>query len=216
MKRILSLILCIFVLFACSACENVDNGGTDKEVETDGSEVIEEVVEPIEVEEPKKVLLPFENSLEFGLATGAGGWYTSLILDNAGSIYGAFHDNEYGETGERYENGTQYWNEYWGFFSDIKKINDYSYKMMLKDVATSQPTDVESIDEEEKLRFLTTDKITGIVDDTEYILYLPNTEVLDLPSEIVNYLPTIDTDKDIIDCYILYSVKEEMAFVCEF
>lgn len=213
MKRVLSLIVCILVLFACSACENVDNGGKDKEVETDGSKVIEEVVEPVEVDEPEKMLLPLEDGVEFTLSNGAGGWMTTLVLDNEGGIYGNFHDNEYGETNEKYENGTQYWNEYWGFFENIEKVNDYSYKMVLKDVATSQPTDVEDIDEEEKLRYVTTDKITGVIDDTEYILYLPDTPVLELPDEVITWLPEITGDKDIIDCYILYSVSEEMAFV---
>lgn len=215
MKRVLSLVLCILVLFACSACENVDNNGKDKEVETDGSEIIEEVIEPVKVKEPEKILLPFEDGVEFGLSTGAGGWYTSLILDNEGGIYGNFHDNEYGEVGEEYENGTQYWNEYWGFFENIEKVNNYSYKMVLKDMATSQPTDVVEIDEEEKLRYVTTDKITGIVEDGEYILYLPNTPVLKLPENIDMSQMNITGDKDVIDCYILYNVEDEMFFISE-
>ncbi len=212
MKRIIAIVLCIFVVFGLAACVS-ENTEVDKEVDTAGNEIVEEVVEPVEVEEPQEVILPFEEGIEFGLSNGVGGWYTSLILDNEGGIYGAFHDNEYGETDEKYENGTQYWNEFWGFFENIEKINDYSYKMILKDVATSQPSDVEDIDEEEKLRYVTTDKITGVIDDTEYILYLPDTPVLELPDEVITWLPEIKGDKDIIDCYILYSVSEGMAFV---
>ena len=57
------------------------------------------------------------------------------------------------------------------------------------------------------------DKVRIVIDDTEYILYLPDTPVLELPDEVITWLPEITGDKDIIDCYILYSVSEEMAFV---
>ena len=213
MVKFFSLVLCIVVVFAAVGVADMGRNTSDIEVDTAGN-IVDEIT-PVEVEEPEKILLPFEEGIKFGLSTGIGDWHTSLILDNEGGIYGDFYDNEYGEIGEKYENGTQYWNEYWGFFEEIQKVSEYSYKMFLKDVATSQPTGVEDIDEEEKLRYITTDKITGVVDDTEYILYLPNTPVLELPEEVLTYLPKIESDKDVIDCYMLYSVKEKMVFVNE-
>ena len=210
MKKILSLVLCVLLLIACSACEKSEvEQKEDKEVDTSGNLIVEEIVEP------EKVLLPFEESLSFILSNGVGNWETTLILDNEGGIYGDFHNLNMGEVGEGYENGTYYWNEYWGFSEGIEKLNEYSYKFVLKDVATSQPGDVEEIDDEDSMKFKTTYDIEGVVDESEYILYLPNTPVLDLPEDAITWIPKLEADRDIIDCYILYCVENGDIFRCE-
>ena len=187
MKRIFSIVLCILIMLACSACENDNNEKKEEqEVDTSGNLILEEVVEP------EKTLLPFENELTFILNSGTGNWETTLVLDNEGGIYGNFHDLNMGEIGDGYENGTYYWNEYWGYSDGIEKVNDYSYKFILKDVATSQPGDVEELDDEDSMLFKTTYNIEGVVDESEYILYLPNTPVLELPEESLFWLKNID------------------------
>ena len=210
MKRIFSIVLCILIMLACSACENDNNEKKEEqEVDTSGNLIVEEVVKP------EKTLLPFENGLTFILNSGTGNWETTLVLDNEGGIYGDFHDLNMGEVGEGYENGTYYWNEFWGYSDNIEKVNDYSYKFILKDVATSQPGDVEELDDEDSMLFKTTYNIEGVVDESEYILYLPNTPVMELPEESLFWLKNIEADKDVIDCYILYCVKNGDTFWCE-
>lgn len=210
MKRVFCIVLCLLIMLACSACENDNNEKKEEqEVDTAGNLIVEEVVEP------EKTLLPFENGLTFILNSGTGNWETTLVLDNEGGIYGDFHDLNMGEVGEGYENGTYYWNEFWGYSDNIEKVNDYSYKFILKDVATSQPGDVEELDDEDSMLFKTTYNIEGVVDESEYILYLPNTPVMELPEESLFWLKNIEADKDVIDCYILYCVKNGDTFWCE-
>lgn len=210
MKRVFCIVLCLLIMLACSACENDNNEKKEEqEVDTAGNLIVEEVVES------EKVLLPFENGLTFILNSGTGNWETTLVLDNEGGIYGDFHDLNMGEVGEGYENGTYYWNEFWGYSDNIEKVNDYSYKFILKDVATSQPGDVEELDDEDSMLFKTTYNIEGVVDESEYILYLPNTPVMELPEESLFWLKNIEADKDVIDCYILYCVKNGDTFWCE-
>ena len=210
MKRIFCIVLCLIIMLACSACENDNNEKKEEqEVDTSGNLIVEEVVEP------EKTLLPFENGLTFILNSGTGNWETTLVLDNEGGIYGDFRDLNMGEVGEGYENGTYYWNEFWGYSDNIEKVNDYSYKFILKDVATSQPGDVEEFDDEDSMLFKTTYNIEGVVDESEYILYLPNTPVMELPEESLFWLKNIEADKDVIDCYILYCVKNGDTFWCE-
>lgn len=210
MRKIFSLVLCVLLLIACSACEVKDSENKeDKEVDTSGNLIVEEVLPP------EKVLLPFENGLSFTLNSGTGNWETTLVLDNEGGVYGDFRDLNMGEVGEGYENGTYYWNEYWGFSEGIERINDYSYKFVLKDVATSQPGDVEEIDDEDSMKFKTTYNIEGIIDESEYILYLPNTPVLELPKDAATWIPKLEADRDVIDCYILYCVENGDTFWCE-
>lgn len=210
MKRVFCIVLCLLIMLACSACENDNNEKKEEqEVDTAGNLIVEEVVEA------EKVLLPFENGLTFILNSGTGNWETTLVLDNEGGIYGDFHDLNMGEVGEGYENGTYYWNEFWGYSDNIEKVNDYSYKFILKDVATSQPGDVEELDDEDSMLFKTTYNIEGVVDESEYILYLPNTPVMELPEESLFWLKNIEADKDVIDCYILYCVKNGDTFWCE-
>ena len=210
MKRVFCIVLCLLIMLACSACENDNNEKKEEqEVDTAGNLIVEEVVES------EKVLLPFENGLTFILNSGTGNWETTIVLDNEGGIYGDFHDLNMGEVGEGYENGTYYWNEFWGYSDNIEKVNDYSYKFILKDVATSQPGDVEELDDEDSMLFKTTYNIEGVVDESEYILYLPNTPVMELPEESLFWLKNIEADKDVIDCYILYCVKNGDTFWCE-
>lgn len=210
MKRVFCVVLCLLIMLACSACENDNNEKKEEqEVDTAGNLIVEDVVES------EKVLLPFENGLTFILNSGTGNWETTLVLDNEGGIYGDFHDLNMGEVGEGYENGTYYWNEFWGYSDNIEKVNDYSYKFILKDVATSQPGDVEELDDEDSMLFKTTYNIEGVVDESEYILYLPNTPVMELPEESLFWLKNIEADKDVIDCYILYCVKNGDTFWCE-
>lgn len=210
MKRVFCIVLCLLIMLACSACENDNNEKKEEqEVDTAGNLIVEDVVES------EKVLLPFENGLTFILNSGTGNWETTLVLDNEGGIYGDFHDLNMGEVGEGYENGTYYWNEFWGYSDNIEKVNDYSYKFILKDVATSQPGDVEELDDEDSMLFKTTYNIEGVVDESEYILYLPNTPVMELPEESLFWLKNIEADKDVIDCYILYCVKNGDTFWCE-
>ena len=210
MKHVFCIVLCLLIMLACSACENDNNEKKEEqEVDTAGNLIVEEVVES------EKVLLPFENGLTFILNSGTGNWETTLVLDNEGGIYGDFHDLNMGEVGEGYENGTYYWNEFWGYSDNIEKVNDYSYKFILKDVATSQPGDVEELDDEDSMLFKTTYNIEGVVDESEYILYLPNTPVMELPEESLFWLKNIEADKDVIECYILYCVKNGDTFWCE-
>ena len=214
MVKFFSLFLSVILVFSIIGICDMNSKTNDVEVDTAGNIIVDNI-EPVEVEEPKKLLLPFEESLSFILSNGVGNWETTLVLDNEGGIYGYFHDLNMGEVGEGYENGTYYWNEYWGYSEGIEKVNDYSYKFVLKDVATSQPGDVEEIDEEDSMKFKTTYNIEGVVDESEYILYLPNTPVMELPEESLFWLKNIEADKDVIDCYILYCVKNGDTFWCE-
>ena len=214
MVKFFSLFLSVILVFSIIGICDMNSKTNDVEVDTAGNIIVDNI-EPVEVEEPKKLLLPFEESLSFILSNGVGNWETTLVLDNEGGIYGDFHDLNMGEVGEGYENGTYYWNEYWGYSDGIEKVNDYSYKFVLKDVATSQPGDVEEIDDEDSMKFKTTYNIEGVVDESEYILYLPNTPILEVPREALTWIPTLETDRDIIDCYILYCVENGDIFRCE-
>lgn len=214
MVKFFSLFLSVILVFSIIGICDMNSKTNDVEVDTAGNIIVDNI-EPVEVEEPKKLLLPFEESLSFILSNGVGNWETTLVLDNEGGIYGDFHDLNMGEVGEGYENGTYYWNEYWGYSDGIEKVNDYSYKFVLKDVATSQPGDVEEIDDEDSMKFKTTYNIEGVVDESEYILYLPNTPILEMPKEALTWIPTLETDRDIIDCYILYCVENGDIFRCE-
>ena len=214
MVKFFSLFLSVILVFSIIGICDMNSKTNDVEVDTAGNIIVDNI-EPVEVEEPKKLLLPFEESLSFILSNGVGNWETTLVLDNEGGIYGDFHDLNMGEVGEGYENGTYYWNEYWGYSDGIEKVNDYSYKFVLKDVATSQPGDVEEIDDEDSMKFKTTYNIEGVVDESEYILYLPNTPILEVPKEALTCIPTLETDRDIIDCYILYCVENGDIFRCE-
>ena len=69
--------------------------------------------------------------VDFTFSSGAGAWETRLNIQADGSFSGEYWDMDMGSTGDGYPNGTQYGNTFTGTFTDLKKVNDYTYSMKL-------------------------------------------------------------------------------------
>ena len=67
----------------------------------------------------------------FVFASGAGAWGTELTIDDDGSFKGQYHDSDMGSTGDGYPNGTRYYSEFNGQFSEPEKVNEYTYKIYI-------------------------------------------------------------------------------------
>lgn len=132
------------------------------------------------------VKLPFENSLEFVFSSGAGGWSTIVTLYNGGHFKGYFHDSEMGITDDKYPNGTIYECEFSGYFTDIEKKDEFSYKMKIGELKTEKETGKEEI--KDKVRHVYSDPY-GFSGGEEFIFYLPETPIKDLSEDFLNWWP---------------------------
>ena len=70
--------------------------------------------------------------------SGAGAWDSTLILSEDGSFVGNYHDADAGDSGDGYPNGTLYYCDFYGKFTQPEKINDYTYEMQLENIATKE------------------------------------------------------------------------------
>ena len=199
MRKILILTLTVILAFSFAGCSK-------NEVAT--IETLEEQKNTIEDK-----VLPFDNTIQFYTETGIGNWSNSLSLRNDGSFFGDYYDLNMGEVGENFEQGTYYWNEYWGEFDKVEKLTDYSYLLSFESLATEHEDGVESF--ENQFKYLTTINIVGVKANTDYILFLPNTPVASLPENVKETILTANFEnKETIEIYVLYNLQDNVVFWC--
>ena len=124
-----------------------------------------------------------------------------------------------GETGEGYPKGSAYTSTFSGKFDNIKKIDEYSYKMTLTDIKTEKTVGEEWIENE--IRYIVAEPY-GLNDPinnqdcTEFILYLPNTPIDQVPEEFLTWWPyrySQGSDaKTTLSCYGILNVTTEFGF----
>ena len=238
MKKIIALLLCLVMCFALVACNSGNEVKEDIEVAGDGASPFEDMETPIdkakekmekkiEEEKAKKeaestengvitsdtvpFVFPFNTSLSLVCTSGAGAWSDDLTLSPDGQFFGAYHDTDAGDTGEGYPNGTHYYCEYWGFVSDVEQTSDYSYACKIQGVGTQNVPGTEDI--EEGILFKYT-KPESLVNENEFVLYLPNTPVSVLPEGAKSWLVPLHGEfkEDTIGIYVFYSLSDERTY----
>lgn len=105
----------------------------------------------------------------YSFLSGAGAWSDDFNIESDGYFHGSYHDTDMGDMDDDYPNGTFYFCNYEGHFSDIEKIDEYTYKMTM--------TDIKILDDDEEY----------IEDGVRYIPLLPY--ALDEAKEVDIYLP---------------------------
>lgn len=206
----LSIILCICFLGGCSLVL-MNKADNPLPTETKVPEATEPVVTPPPAEEDENKL-PGSFPMEFYFSSGAGAWGTELILKKDGSFTGSYHDSNMGETGEGYPNGTLYEAEFEGAFGNVKKINDYTYKMSLIYVKTKKPAATEWI-EDGVLHVAA--GAHGIEDGEDFIFYTPDAKVDSLSEEFLSWWPhrfDMENAPDTLSCYGIYNLDGETGF----
>ncbi|WP_138160558.1 copper amine oxidase N-terminal domain-containing protein [Peptoniphilus catoniae] len=85
--------------------------------------------------------LPIQDHVDLVFSSGVGNWETYLRLYPNGDFIGKYYDINYGESGKKYPGGTMYICIFNGSFSNIKKVDDYTYAMTIKNIKTKYPLD---------------------------------------------------------------------------
>lgn len=149
--------------------------------------------------------------VEFYFASGAGGWRTFLNIEEDGSFHGEYSDSDMGSTGEGYPNGTYYYCEFSGKFTEAVKVNDYTYSMKIEEIScVHEPETSEIIDE--ILYYYATPY--GLEGAEEVLIYLPGAPTSELPEEYLNWVRNdmVDPNAAELPFYGLYSVTEQNGF----
>lgn len=175
-----------------------DKGNTDgatKEADTD---------------EADEVSLTFEDLAKYGysFSSGVGGWSDDFDIEKDGSFHGNYHDSDMGDAGEDYPDGTRYYCDYEGHFENIQKVDDYTYKMHLKDIKILND-DQEDIADGVKYIPVTPYALNN-ADVVE--IYMPGKPVSEIDEEVRNWLfiPYQD-QQDTLENMALVNVNENQG-----
>ena len=80
--------------------------------------------------------ITFVDLAQYGYSfySGVGGWSDDFYIEKDGSFHGSYHDSDMGDSGDGYPDGTRYYCEYEGHFENIQKVDEFTYKMHMKDI----------------------------------------------------------------------------------
>ncbi len=146
------------------------------------------------------------STIRFEFSSGAGGWWEEFTIEKDGYFTGHYHDSDMGDTGEDYENGTVYSSSYRGHFTDLTKINDYTYTMKLSDITYKEPADTTDIIEGVRYIYTTSYCLEGA--DTFYV-YLPGTPLSEFSEEVVSWLQFANESETELTMMAIVNKQEE-------
>ena len=163
--------------------------------------------------EPGYFPIPTEPAT-FTFLSGAGAWRSIIDINTDGTFTGTYSDAEMGTAGDGYES-TYYVCEFSGVFSDVEKIDKYSYRIRLSVIDLNHTPGTEWI--EDNIRYIASEA-PGIYDEEskqvcqEYIVYMPNTPVAQLSEEFLNWWPYRNQGKDTLSCFGMRNTLSDAGY----
>ena len=146
---------------------------------------------------------------EFYFSSGAGAWYTAMDIHADGTFDGHYQDADMGDTGEGYPNGTLYYCDFSGKFTEPERVNETTYVFRIESI--EYPYGIgEEINTEEQIHYIYTEAY-GLDGAKDLYLYLPESRVADLPEDYVNWVHW-DIQGDTLGFYGLYNEAQGEGF----
>ena len=149
----------------------------------------------------------------FLFSSGAGAWYTELVMGDGGTFTGDFHDSEMGETGEGYPDGSVYGCTFHGRLSDPVKTDEFTWT-----AAVTVEMDEGQVPEviEEGIRYVTSAPY-GLEKAETVTLYLPGVPLASLPEDLLfwTHLQETDPEADTLPYYAIWSEADAAGFVSD-
>ncbi len=196
-NKILCLTLLFLIVLSLSACVSGDIVETGAPTGVgQQSPTVSTPQKPTVSEESKDESKTFEDEIQYPLemffTSGAGAWYTQIVIHANGSFEGEFHDSNMGETGEEYPNGTVYECEFSGYFSKPEKINDYTYSLTLETVEVDGEVGSTRIEDGALYEITLPYGLTnndGTDYAKEFLLYTPNAPTSEMQEDFLLWCP---------------------------
>lgn len=178
----------------------------------DGSNTFDVYNESIP-KEKTETLFGQTGDLSLELFSTAGTRSTTLNIEEDGSFSGVYSDLEKGRTSSEYPNGTKNYLEFSGQFEVKKKIDDYTYLLLMR---SFDQGDVKLGTEHyiDGYRYIYTYPY-GLKYDNEFILCLPGKPRNELSEDVLDWDEEYKFSNEktsTLTYYALYGVKSEIAF----
>ena len=224
---VLLMVVMVLSLSGCGKKNDVENGTvdgteqTDTATDTDGAEntadtpddadkAASENSDSSDPEAPSFAALQY---VDFTFSSGAGAWATQLNIRPDGSFSGEYWDMDMGSSGDGYPNGTQYGNTFTGKFTDLQKVNDYTWSMKLDKINYTYEIGKEEILDQILYSYT---EAYGLDGADEVDIYLPGAPVDQLPEEFLQWACSnydrFEAEKNGLPCYGLYNVEGAEGF----
>ena len=126
----------------------------------------------------------------FTHASGVGAWAASLEVSADGTYIGQVSDMNMGETGSGYPGGTIYVGKCSGTFTNVTKVDDYTYTMEIGS-ETGDGAGSETIENDR--RYVTSEYSLGSVGDV-ITVYLPGRSTADISDDVLSW--NLNADRD--------------------
>lgn len=145
---------------------------------------------------------------QFEFCSGAGGWSTDFTIDSDGHFSGEYHDSDFGDAGDGYENGTVYTSVFDGHFKDLTQVNDHCYRMTLADISY-QENEFGKEEIKDGTKYVYSDAY-GLTGTDTFLVYLEGTPVSEISEEVYYWLSMAnDSDTELTMVALVNEGQEE-------
>lgn len=194
-RRIIALFLAMTLAIGVSACgakKEAPKVEVSEEKEEDISQVPESLVEPQTPEEHEPVAEPGEVTFatfagNYSFMSGAGAWSTDVTIYDDGAFEGSFHDSDMGDVGDGYENGTVYYCNFSGKFTELVKKDEFTYTCSLESITQEGTPNTEEISKEDGIKYICSEPY-GFDNAKDFEFYLPGKSVGELNNDFTTWL----------------------------
>ena len=146
--------------------------------------------------EGQKVFAELEGK-DFIFSSGRGAWRTSITMEKGGKFKGSYLDSDVYD---------KYVAEFTGRFEVVKRVDEYTYKLKLKDLKTTTPTGEKTYEDGGTVEY---SEPYGFEKGTDFDLYLPGHPTEGLHEEYLYWSYACKTSESAIDHYGLFNVEPE-------
>ena len=146
--------------------------------------------------EGQKVFAELEGK-DFIFSSGRGAWRTSITMEKGGKFTGSYLDSDVYD---------KYAAEFTGRFEVVKRVDEYTYKLKLKDLKTTTPTGEKAYEDGGTVEY---SEPYGFEKGTDFDLYLPGHPTEGLHEEYLYWSYACKSNGSTIDHYGLFNVEPE-------
>lgn len=195
-KRVLVITFIMMQMIIIGGC---GSSSEPERVELKMNSVVEteQSIETMENEVAQELTFADLSKRQFGFSSGAGAWSEEFVIEKDGYFWGKFHDADA---------DTMYFSSYSGHFTDLTKIDDYTYQMTLSDISyKDEPDSEETID---GTHYIYTEAYC-LGDNDSFTVYLPGTPLSSLSESIMCWIRDYNQSETELTMPIIVDEKNE-------
>lgn len=209
MKKILTIILVLCLIFCITGCKNKNNNSSGAESSSSTDSSSQQGTIPDEQPKGDSVsVLPETVAITYTLKSYINNtWSTVVTINTDGTFTGKYLEKSMEDLPE-YQNGKMIICEFSGEFSDFIKVDEYTYAMKLSSLLPAYSPDEFWI---ENGTYYETASPVGIEYGEWFYIYLPGKETAGLDKYFTMWYPE-ESVPEVLDKYALYNPTPRYAF----